>query len=84
MPTGIARPTNGPTALNSVAGDSQQAVINEVVKQVLHRLSPSLPPASSDDPQLASVIRAWPLLPLMMKTAILSIVHAANSESKDS
>jgi hypothetical protein len=84
MRIGIVHRTSGPTALNSVAADSQQAVINEVVKQVLDRLSPSLPPAPSDDPHLASLIRAWPLLPSMMKTAILSIVQAADSESKDS
>jgi len=82
MPIVADHPTSGPTALNSVAADSQRAVINEVVKQVLDRLSPSLPATSPDDPQLASLIRAWPLLSSMMKTAILSMVNAMNGDAQ--
>jgi hypothetical protein len=70
--------------LKSVADDAQLTVIKEIVQQIVDRLSPSLPAASTDDPQLAIIIRAWPLLPATMRTAILSLVNAVGDRTSGS
>ncbi len=66
------------TDFQSVASDSQPPTETQVTDCTQRDLPPSLPDSLQNDPDLASVVTAWPTLPEPVKAGILAMVKVAS------